>query len=125
MRLKLVCLSVIAIVALAAPLAASSAAGGSKQARSSVTTKTVTIRDNSFNPSAVSVPRGGKVVWRWKGANDHNVRFRQVPKGAKRPRGATTKSTGRFARTLKKAGTYRYVCTIHQALGMKGRVVVK
>jgi plastocyanin len=87
-------------------------------------TKSVSIKDNFFSPHSVTVSRGGKVVWRWKGASDHNVRFRKVPSGASK-RGSSTKSSGRFARTFKKRGTYRYVCTIHQSLGMKGTVHVE
>jgi plastocyanin len=106
------------VAAIAGP-----ASGGSSPAETSVT-KRVSVDDDFFRPRAVSVPRGGKVVWRWRGANDHNVRFRQVPRGAKRPRGSSTKASGRFARTFRSRGTYRYVCTIHEDVGMKGRVKV-
>ena len=29
------------------------------------TTKTVSVKNNSFSPSAVSVKKGGKVAWKW------------------------------------------------------------
>jgi plastocyanin len=90
----------------------------------SASTKRVSIKDNFFSPRSVTVSRGGKVVWRWRGEVDHNVRFRKVPSGASKG-GSSTKSTGTFARTFKKRGTYRYVCTIHQSLGMKGSVHVE
>jgi plastocyanin len=107
----------LAVAAFAGP----AAGGGSAQTS---VTKRVSVEDDFFRPRAVSVPRDGKVVWRWRGAGDHNVRFRQVPRRAKRPRGSTTKASGRFARTFSRRGTYRYVCTIHEDLGMKGRVEV-
>jgi plastocyanin len=90
----------------------------------SADTKRVSVRDDVFSPRAARVARGGKVVWLWKGDNPHNVRFRRVPAGARRPRGSSTKESGRFARTFSRRGTYRYVCTIHEDLGMRGRVVV-
>lgn len=126
MRFK-ISLPVGLVAVLVALLVASSALGG-PQGSSDVTqsvTKSVSVRDDLFSPSAARVSRGGKVVWRWKGDNDHNVRFRSAPGGAKRPRGSSIKSSGRFARTFTRRGTYRYVCTIHEDLGMKGRVVVK
>jgi plastocyanin len=86
--------------------------------------KSVSVRDNSFSPGSVTVSRGGKVVWQWRGFSGHNVRFRKVPSGASK-RGSITQSSGRFARTFKQRGTYRYVCSIHQALGMKGTVHVE
>ena len=88
-------------------------------------TKSVSVRDDFFSPRTASISRGDKVVWRWRGDNPHNVRFRQVPRGAKRPRGSTTKTSGRFARTFSRRGTYRYVCTIHADSGMRGRVAVQ
>jgi plastocyanin len=125
MRFKI--LLPVGLVILTALVVASSAIGG-QQSSSDVTqsvTKTVSVRDDLFSPSAARVPRGGKVVWRWRGDNDHNVRFRSAPSGAKRPRGSSTQSSGRLARTFARRGTYRYVCTIHEDLGMKGRVVVQ
>jgi plastocyanin len=78
----------------------------------------------SFRPRNATVSRSDKVVWRWRGDNPHNVRFRRVPSGASR-RGSDTQSSGRFARTFSKRGRYRYVCTIHEDIGMKGSVSVE
>jgi plastocyanin len=115
-----------AAVAIALPVMLLAApAGGAAGARSSSEVARVSVKDDSFGPKVARVDVGGKVVWRWKGFNDHNVRFRSAPKGAKRPSGASTRDSGRFSRTFKKRGTYRYVCTIHEASGMKGRVVAE
>ena len=65
---------------------------------------------------------GGKVRLSWSGSNDHNVKFRKVPKGASK-KGAGFRTSGSFTRSFSKRGTYRYVCTIHEAAGMKGTVV--
>jgi plastocyanin len=123
MRSKLMAILLVGAAALAVGLTVASAAGGADVGASA--TKSVSVKDDFFSPKAVRIASGGKVVWRWKGENDHNVKFRKVPAGATRPRGSTTKSSGRLARTFKKRGTYRYVCTIHQDLGMKGRVIVQ
>ena len=98
-------------------------ASGGPSAESSET-KRVSVRDDVFSPRSVEVARNGKVVWRWRGDNPHNVRFRKAPRGASK-RGSDTQSSGRFARTFSKSGRYRYVCTIHEDLGMKGSVSVK
>jgi plastocyanin len=111
-----------AIVLLPVALGAAPAVGG-PDARSADTTR-VSVRDDVFSPRNVTVARRDKVVWRWKGDNPHNVRFRRVPSGASK-RGSDTQSSGRFARTFTKRGRYRYVCTIHEDIGMKGSVRVE
>jgi plastocyanin len=85
--------------------------------------KRVTIRDDFFTPKTVHVGVGGRVTWSWKGEGDsHNVTFKKVPRGASKPH-SRTKTGGAFTRSFSRRGTYRYVCTIHQDLGMKGTVV--
>jgi plastocyanin len=113
----------IAIVtAFAATLLVSPASGG-KQAGASKRT-TVSVKDDFFSPKSKRVSAGTTVVWRWRGSDPHNVKFRKVPKGASR-RGSDTQSSGRFSRTLRNRGRYSYVCTIHEDLGMTGSVRVE
>jgi plastocyanin len=122
---SLIPLAAVVTVSLAGALAASTAFGG-PDARSSKasTSERVSIKDDLFSPRSVTVARGGEVTWRWKGENEHNVRFRRVPSGASK-RGAHTKTSGRFSRTFGKTGKYRYVCSIHEDLGMTGSVRVE
>jgi plastocyanin len=115
-------LALLPMAAILAALAVWPTAGGAGTALNAKA-KRVSLKDDSFSPKTVHVARGGKVTWVWKGENDHNVRFRKVPAGAKRPKGSSTQSSGRFSRTFRKRGTYRYVCTIHEDLGMRGKVV--
>jgi plastocyanin len=122
MRTKVILLLSAALLAIAALLVTSVGSGAKPRASA---TKSVSVEDDFFSPKARSISRGDKVVWRWKGSNPHNVRFRSAPSGAKRPKGSSTKSSGRFARSFSRRGTYRYVCTIHEDSGMKGRVVVR
>jgi plastocyanin len=111
-------------VALAALVAAALAvsASGSETPATSAKAKQVVIKDNLFRPKSVHVGVGGKVTWTWKGENGHNVTFRHVPNGASKRR-ARTRSSGSFTRSFSKQGTYRYVCTIHEASGMRGTVI--
>jgi plastocyanin len=83
--------------------------------------KRVVVRDNFFEPRSVSIHKGDKVTWVWRGENPHNVTFVKVPKTASK-RGADTRVTGRFTRVFRKRGLYKYVCTIHA--GMRGTVDV-
>ncbi|CAN5891406.1 hypothetical protein BH23GEM9_BH23GEM9_01900 [soil metagenome] len=78
----------------------------------------VTMGDNTFNPTPVTVPVGRVVRWVNGGTQAHN----------------TTSSTGiwastslspggTFERTFATAGTFQYSCTLHD--GMTGTVVVQ
>jgi plastocyanin len=82
----------------------------------------VWVQDNFFDRRSIQIEPNEKVVWVWKGANRHNVRFTKVPKGAVRG-GSKTKSEGRFRRTFKIEGNYRYVCRLFT--GMRGSVMVR
>jgi plastocyanin len=115
----LVCLA--AVVAVATAIAASAALGDGS-ARSAVD-KRVSVRDNTFSPRTARVGRGGRVTWVWRGDNPHNVVFRSVPRGAGKPR-SRVQTSGRFSRSFRRRGLHRYVCTIHQDLGMRGAVRV-
>jgi plastocyanin len=112
---------VVALAAVAAFVPAVRAAGSNRDAHAA-RAKRVSILDDRFSPKTVHVSVGGTVTWTWKGSNDHNVTFRKVPNGASKRR-AKTRSSGHFTRSFSKRGTYRYVCTIHQSLGMRGTVV--
>jgi plastocyanin len=77
----------------------------------------VDVRDNSFSPSAMSVPVGTTVTWTWRGSNAHDVYFSSsVNSGAK--------TSGSYARQFTAAGSYDYLCTIHGS-AMSGQVVVQ
>ena len=95
-----------------------------------VSTNTVVIADQTFNPGVVSVPVGTTVTWEWKACSDdgyggystcvsHNVTFDDGSSIA-----SSTQSTGTFSRTFNAAGTFKYHCTIH-GTAMSGQVTVK
>lgn len=77
--------------------------------------KTVQVKDDFFSPKKITVSKGTKVTWSWKGDNPHNVKFN---KGS-----SPVKTKGSYSRTFRKRGTFKYVCTIHT--GMTGKVIVR
>jgi plastocyanin len=87
-------------------------------------TRGVAVKDNSFAPKRANAAPGDSIRFAWDGQNPHDVKFTKAPRGAK-PRNCALKSSGSCKRKVKKAGVYRYVCTIHlQSDNMRGRIVV-
>jgi plastocyanin len=82
----------------------------------------VAIKDNFFSKRSVTIAEGETVKWVWRGENRHNVAFTRVPEGASR-RGTHTRRKGRWYKTFRKPGQYRYVCTLFA--GMRGSVTVE
>ena len=81
------------------------------------TSATVTVKNNVFDPSATTVSVGATVSWTWaQGSVSHTVTFDNGPASA-------NQSSGSYARTFDKAGTYPYHCVNHPA--MIGTVTVK
>jgi plastocyanin len=76
--------------------------------------KNVEVDDNYFveegKPRTVTVKVGDKVVWEWEGRNPHDV---TVTKGPVKFH-SKTKTSGTYSKTIKKAGTYKIICTIHK-----------
>ena len=77
-------------------------------------TRTVSLGDDWFvrdaRPTTVTVSRGDIVRWRWVGDNPHNVQVQRGPAQFQ----SKVKRSGKYSRTLRKRGTYRIVCSIHQ-----------
>jgi plastocyanin len=81
-------------------------------------TKTVTVGDNFFRPTRVTVPAGTKVVWNWTGRNPHNVTVTSGPKKFH----SKTQTSGTYSAIPHTKGTYSIVCTVH---GFKMALVVR
>ena len=86
-----------------------------------VVTTSVTVDDNTFEPSDIQVSPGATVTWTWSGTTvqPHNVTFADasITDGG-------DQSSGTFATTMPaSAGTYSYQCTNHA--GMTGSVLVQ
>jgi halocyanin-like protein len=75
----------------------------------------------AFGPAAVRVDPGTTVVWQWTGkGGSHNV----VADDGSFESQMTNSSGHTFEETLEKTGVFKYACTPHEAMGMKGAVVV-
>jgi len=76
--------------------------------------RSITVGDDFYvrkgDPPTVTVSKGTRVTWRWRGRDMHNV---AVTKGPARFN-SSLKETGSYSRTLRRAGTYTIVCMIHQ-----------
>jgi plastocyanin len=78
---------------------------------------TVTVTNNQFTPSALSVPVNSTVTWQWNsGGVAHNVTFQDGSPGS------ASLTSGSFPRMFTAAGSFPYMCTLHP--GMAGSVSV-
>ncbi|HEY1274890.1 MAG TPA: plastocyanin/azurin family copper-binding protein [Thermoleophilaceae bacterium] len=111
LSLALVC------AALAAAALPAAAAGPSANAAK---TKKVKIGDEFFKSKNITIKSGDKVKWVWVGSEDHDVVVTSGP----RKFHSRTQSSGSYSKTLRKRGTYRYLCSVHPDV-MRGKVVVK
>jgi plastocyanin len=103
-----------AVAALTAGIAASAFAA---------TTHVISVRDDSYSRSSISIPRGDKVTWKWRGTeNDHNVSTRSTSP----VQFHSEDEDGRFtySHRFSKKGTYKIFCSIHPS-SMKTTVRVK
>jgi plastocyanin len=106
------------ILAVAAALACSGGDDGPSQPTDGNSDLTVSVTNNLFTPSSLSVPVNSTVTWQWNsGGVAHNVTFQDGT-------ASSNLTSGSFPRTFAAAGTYSYVCTIHAAQGMAGTVTV-
>ena len=128
----------ISLVALAGIVSLVAVFGGVAGAHHANKGAKVQVGDDFFNPTSVSIPKGGKVTFKWVGSDKD-----QTPDGGKLhsilvdPRDAahlylsmsgggtfeSTDATGfKYKHKFKKAGTYKLICTVHD--GMKTKVTV-
>ena len=82
-------------------------------------TRGVDVKDDFFKPSSLTIKKGTKVVWTWKGQGRHNVVVAMGPSTFR----SKIKRTGTYAHTFKHKGTWQLTCTVHPGMNMK--VVVK
>ena len=91
-------LVIILTLALAAPAAAA---------------RNVKVGDDYYvrkgSPPTVTVSKGTKVTWNWRGSRQHNVVVQRGPASFQ----SKLKRSGSFSRKMRKRGTYKIVCSIH------------
>jgi plastocyanin len=94
-------------------------------AQAGTATVKVGVNGSHFGPATKSVPTGTKVIW--KGISGSHTVTAYSKNWSKN---ASVGSGGSTAFTFKKAGVYKYRCTIHSTLsgstcsGMCGKIVV-
>jgi plastocyanin len=107
-------LGTIAALALALAALVPAVALGLGSAASS---HSVVIKEIRFHPGTLTIRRGDSVTWLWRdGGERHNVTFRSVR--------SHTMGHGSFTVRFTHSGTFSYRCTIHEAEGMRGKIVV-
>jgi len=89
------------------------------------TTSDISVANNSFSPSTITVAAGTTVVWTWSAAaRQHNV----TPEGTVPTRsGPLVDGPTTYRFRFDTPGTYRYYCELHGApgFGMNGTVTVR
>jgi halocyanin-like protein len=77
----------------------------------------------AFEPAAIMVDSGTTVVWEWTGAGGgHNVVEEDEAFGDDE---VHVEEGHTYEHTFEESGVYRYVCTPHDAQGMRGAVAVE
>jgi plastocyanin len=114
----------IALIGAAASAAAPAALAVG--ATSKGKTRKVTVNDNYYGPSKLTVHVGDSVDWRWTDevTDVHDVKLRSAPKGVKKFASDPLASGDNFKRKLTKGGTYKIICTFHEE-EMKMTITVK
>ena len=102
--------------ALAAAAAAAAAFAPVAAAKPPVTIAGNTIQNYRFSPHKIMIKKRKTVTWSWDSNQVHNVTFTKPHKASENA------SQGEFSLKFKKAGKFKYMCTIH---GFGGKVVVK
>jgi plastocyanin len=88
-------------------------------------TKKVSVGDNWFvrksGVPTVTVSKGDKVTWVWKGKSLHNVTVTKGPAKFK----SRSQTSGRYSKKVSRAGTYTIICTVHGAGDQSMKLVVR
>lgn len=114
----------VAIVAMALALAGgvgvpSTAAEGPVAAPAA--TKRVKIADDLYSPKRLTVAKGTRVKWLWSSgsAHRHDVYLYERPDGSQRFNSPPATAPFSFTRKLRRPGTYKVLCTLHEDMRMR------
>jgi plastocyanin len=105
---------VVVLLALAAALLAFSSV-----AALAASDRSAKIGDDFFHPGRLTIDKGTKVTWNWKGYLNHNVHVKSGPSKFHSP----PQVQGSFSHVFDRRGTYHLYCTIHP--NMKETIVVR
>ena len=87
----------------------------------------VDVVDKVFNPDDLEIKLGDSVLWVWSNSNHdaHDVRLESGPPGIRRADYATPTAPSnnyRWKRTLPKAGSWVFYCSLHHLMRMTVKV---
>jgi plastocyanin len=79
-------------------------------------TRTVTVNDNYYGPSKLTIHVGDTVKWHWtdEATDVHDVVLGSAPKGVRKFQSDPLASGDDFRRKLTKAGSYKIICSFHE-----------
>ena len=77
-------------------------------------TKGVRVADNFFSPSSLTIRKGDRIKFAWRGRNTHNVRGAGVR--------CPFQKSGSCTRSFRKRGRFTLVCDAHSGMKMRLRV---
>ena len=109
----------VAFAAAVALLCAAPAGAGAPQRKS------VEVSDNYYLPLKLTVNRDSIVTWKWPddiAIDVHDVKLRSGPPNVRRFQSEPASSGYRYRRRLRKPGTYKIVCTLHEEMTMTIKV---
>ncbi len=111
-RTAAVALAALAATAAAVAPALASGDGGAHASSSHV----VVLKELRYHPSTLTINHGETVSWQWRDHEKHNVTFHGFH--------SRTMSSGAYSVRFLSKGTFNYRCTIHEAEGMRGKIIV-
>jgi plastocyanin len=82
-------------------------------------TAVVQMKNNFFSPATTNINVGDTVTWVQSGSNHDTVSYDGLWDSGSLRLGQT------FSHTFNTAGTFNYYCTPHEAVGMKGTIIVQ
>ena len=96
-------------------------ASGSGHHASAATAHIVSIHDDSYSRSSITIPRADTVTWKWRNTSDHHG----VKSLSSNPVSFASKiksGTFSFSHTFNKAGTYKIFCPVHDFMKITVKV---
>ena len=115
-----------AILAMVGAAAFAAAPATLAAATSRGKTRKVSVNDNYYGPSRLTVHVGDTVDWVWSEdeTDVHDVDVKSAPKGARKFHSDPLSAGESFKEKLTKPGTYKIICTFHEE-EMKMTITVK
>lgn len=109
--------------------------GGSEKSTTAHETTVEITSQHQFSPKEISIRTGESIVWKNNSGETHTVTCDPtkvtnrddvvMPTGAKAFHSGELRPGKTYKQTFNTAGTYRYVCVLHERDGMMGTITVR